>query len=819
MVRLPPPRWLAPSLPRGISAGLRICALLAALAATSLDGETIAADQQGARDGADVARRVLRGQVRSDDDSAALLRRARVTVIGTTIPPVFTDQEGRFEILVPERSYTVRITKPGFAPAQVEGTDGPDPSSPVAVRLARGAAISGSVIDGAGGPVVGARLTVRRIRDATRDHVPITVTTRSDDLGEFRVGSLAAGRYEVAVDPSGDAPAVVDGTGGATRVVPAPRPGDADPDTDLPPTAVLIRTAEEANVTVVYDRRTAESRAAAAYVAGYDAGASQAAIGATAGALRPGSRIVFRRGTAVVAGRVIDPAGRGVAGAIVRLNPVSAGMAMTAASDSGGRYQFNGVVSGAYRLSADKRGFLDGEHGQQRAGQSGAVVTLRDRQRVDRIDIGLRRGASISGIVTDPDGEPIEGLAMHAWRLEYRNGRPVTEAAGAVRRTDDRGRYRLHSLPVGTYYVVAADDPSASENMATVSRAPKAFYPGTPTVAQATPVFVDIGVDAAGADMTFSAPSTVRVSGLAMDSGSNPLNRPVVLVGSSRSGFPAPAAQMAAMRGWTFEFPHVAPGEYILQAMQYWSDVPGVSAANEFSAQPITIGEMDVSGVNVHTTPGTTVTGRIVMERGGRPPAGGHWLTIRVADPDYEPAPVLPRPWTTVFNPDLSFRISGLLGPLRISSTPALAPTVWLKAATMGGVNIAEEPALFGRRDDTNTFIDVVLADDGAEVAGRVVNGRKERVDQYVVAAFPVATEHHYGGSRYIRIVRPDERGEFRTGMLPPGDYWLVAIEAFEDAAIQDPDVVRALIDGGRRMPLATGDRVTVELPLARWRR
>lgn len=797
-----------------------MCALLAALAGTSLGGEPHADDQQGARDGAQTARRVLSGQVRSDDDSAAFLRRARVTVIGTTIPPVFTDQEGRFEVPVPERAYTVRITKPGFAPAQVEGAAGSESSPAVAVRLARGSAISGSVIDGGGGPVVGARLTVRRIRDAGRDYVPITATTRTDDLGEFRVGSLAAGRYEVAVDPSGDAPAVVEGTGGPTRVVRAPGGSDADAaSTDLPPTAVLLRTAEEASVTVVYDRRTADARAAASYVAGYEAGAAQAAIAGTLGGIRPGTRVVFRRGTAVVAGRVTDPGGRGVAGAIVRLNPVSAGMAMTAASDPGGRFQFTAVVSGSYRLSADKRGFLDGEHGQQRAGQPGVIVALRDRQRVDRIDIGLRRGASISGIVTDPDGEPMEGLAMHAWRLEYRNGRPVTDAVGAVRRTDDRGRYRLHSLPIGTYYVVAADDPSASENIAAVSRAPKAFYPGAPTVAQATPVFVDVGVDAAGADMTFAPPATVRVLGLAMDAGGNPLNRPVVLVGSSRSGFPAPAAQMAEMRGWTFEFPHVAPGEYVLQAIQYWADLPGVSAPNEFSAQPITIGEMDVSGVRVHTTAGTTVTGRVVMENGGRPPSGGNWLTVRVADPDYEPASVLPRPWTTVVNPDLSFRISGLIGPLRLSSTPALAPAVWLKTATMGGVNIAEEPALFGRRDDTNTFVDVVLADDGAEVSGRVVNGRKEPVDQYVVAAFPVATEHRYSGSRYIRIVRPDERGAFRTGMLPPGDYWLVAIEAFEDAAIQDPEVVRALIDAGRRMSLATGDKVTAELPLASWRR
>jgi hypothetical protein len=802
-----------------LRAPLRVCTATVVCAALVGSGGGIAGGQQGTRDGAELARYILRGQVQSDDDSAAFLRRARVVVVGTTIAPVFTDQEGRFEIPVPERAYSVRITKPGFAPAHIEGAGDSGPS-PIAVRLARGAAIDGYVIDGSGAPVVETRVTVRRIRDAARGQVPLTITTRTDDLGEFRVGSLPAGRYDIAVDPSGDHSPVVDTTGGPTRVVPAPGAGDAEPATfDLSPTAVEIRTAAETSVTVLYDRRASEYRAAASYAAGFEAGQAQVTLNTVIGMPSGTRRVVFRRGTAVVAGRVTDPTGRGVAGAIVRLNPLSGGAPMTAASDTAGRYQLNAVPAGAYRLVANKRGFIDGQHGQQRAGQPGTVVTLRDRQRVDRIDIGLRRGASISGMVTDPDGEPIEGLAIHAWRLEYRNGRPITEAVGAVRRTDDRGRYRLHSLPAGTYYVVAADDPTASESMAAVTRAPKAFFPGTPTVAQATPVFVDVGIDAAGIDMMFAAPATVRVSGLASDFGGNPLNRPVVLVGSSRSGFPAPAPQTAVMRGVTFEFPHVAPGEYVIQGMQYWSDVPGMDAPNEFSAQPITIGETEVAGIQVRTTPGTAVTGRIRMENRGRPLSVANWLTVRAADPDYEPASVLPRPWKTVVNPDLSFRMTGLVGPLRIATTPAFPPTVWLKTASLDGVNVAEEPVLFGRRDDPNAFLDVVLADDGAEVSGRVINGRKEPVDHYVVAAFPVAAENRHGGSRYIRIVPPDERGQFQTGMLPPGDYWLVAVESLGDEAIQDPESVSGLIQAGRRLSLAVGDRLTTELTLARWRR
>jgi hypothetical protein len=809
-----------------------LCALAGLLATSVTLERTILEAQQSSRDleqrRQDVAGdrapaelRILRGQVKADDDSAALLRRARVAVVGSTRPPVFTDENGRFEIGVPAKAFAVRITKPGFAPQQIQGAETLDPR-PIEVRLARGAAIQGHVIDGTGAPAVDARVTVRLVADTlSRGQVPVNVVTRTDDLGEFRVGSLPGGRYNIAVEAAGERGTLAEEVAAAARTRVA-RPPVADPDTAVdvpPPTIVAVRTAEQAEVTVLFDRRTADYRAATAYVAGFEDAASQAArnivIGGRGVPAIPPS-LILRRGTATVTGRVLDPHGRPMVGAIVRLNPVSpSGVARVAASDPYGMYQFPLTQAGSYRLAATKNRFLGAEYGQQRAGQPGRIVTLRDRQRVDRADIGLLPGATVTGTITDPDGEPIEGIAVHAWRLSYRSGRPITESAGVVRRTDDRGRYRLHGLQAGTYFIVAADDPSASESLLAVLRAPKLFYPGTDTIALATPVHLDGGAAAAGIDLSFAPPRSVRVAGTAIDSQGNPLNRPVVLVGSTRSGFPAPAPQVAVMKGIQFEFPNVAPGEYIIQAMQYWGDVPGAQAASEFTAERLTVGEQDVDRVDLHTEVGSTVGGRIVFEKGGRPQMRGNWLQVMAADPDFEPAAIMPRPWTTIVNPDLSFQISGLTGALRFTSTPAFPPNVWLKRVDMGGVNLADEPALFGRRDG-NSYVEVVLADDGGEISGRVVNGRKEPVASFVVAVFPVARADWYSGSRYMRIVHPDEQAQFTSGMLPPGEYWVAAVDALDDTALQDPDVLKRLSGIGRRVVLNSGSKVTTELPLAR---
>src|SRR5688500_19060130 len=74
---------------------------LVLMVSAAIPADVGTARQRTVRDGAEPPVRILRGQVKSDDDSATLLRRARVTVIGNTGQPVFTDHEGRFEIAVP----------------------------------------------------------------------------------------------------------------------------------------------------------------------------------------------------------------------------------------------------------------------------------------------------------------------------------------------------------------------------------------------------------------------------------------------------------------------------------------------------------------------------------------------------------------------------------------------------------------------------------------------------------------------------------------------------------------------------------------------
>jgi protocatechuate 3,4-dioxygenase beta subunit len=740
-----------------------------------------AAQQRPARDAEPQALRIVRGDVRADDDSAAALRRARVTVAGSTGPAVYTNQEGEFELTVPAAGNSVlRISKPGFAPAQVVVNETVD--APIAIRLPRGAAIVARVFDDFGTPAVGVDVRVRRIpAQGERGRAPIDVRIATDDLGEFRVGSLPAGSYQLAIDAQGaqDAPE---------------------------PARVSLRQGEESAVSLFYRSAAEEARRAASYVAGFEAGQRDALR------LTP-RRITFETG--VVLGRVMDLSGRPVAGAIVRLNPVSSGMARLGGTDSQGRFQIFNVGAGAYRIAATKTGLVAAEYGQDRTAQPGRIVALRDRQRLDGVDIAMPRGAVVSGFVTDPDGEPMEGLAMHVWRARYWNGRRIAEAVAdvAVRRTDDHGRYRLHGLQPGTYYVVASDDPTATSRE--VTGAPRSFYPGTPTIGEASTVTVDVGVDADAAHVVFNPARSWRVSGFAMDSEGHPLETPLVLAGSTRSGV-ATAPQVARMAGYEFAFDHVMPGSYVIHAIQKL-ELPD-RLLQEFGSQFLDVGEYDVENLRVATVKGSTVTGRILTEGDGPGRDIRFGLLVVSADPDFAPPPGQFLPWTVRLNPDRSFEVSGLSGPVRFTSTSP--PDGWfLQSVEIGGRNAADEPVTFGTPNDWRGQVPVIFSRAGGQVAGRVVNGRNEPVASYVVAAFPVDRNRWYSGSRYLRTARPDPEGRFTIGMLPPGEYWVAAVDALPDGALEDPELLAQLQEFGERVALSPDERLSRDLRLVTFRR
>ena len=146
-------------------------------------------------------------------------------------------------------------------------------------------------------------------------------------------------------------------------------------------------------------------------------------------------------GTRLGSGRVVTgtaPDVRPVRRAKVTLTAEASGRSVTTDTDSDGRYRYVGLDPGTYTLQVEKPGY----------------VTLRVRAAPDGT-VAMARGSAIEGRVTDANGDPLWGVVVAAVRATT-EGEPSEIVAQS--RTDDLGRYRVHSLGEGDYVVRVATD-------------------------------------------------------------------------------------------------------------------------------------------------------------------------------------------------------------------------------------------------------------------------------------------------------------------------------------------------------------------------
>ena len=169
---------------------------------------TLLAQNPPPRDNAQSTHRngVIRGRVLNAGHDATPIRNARVSLGRTTNDKVFTDADGRFEIEAFPGRHSLIAEKTGYARTMqvpwmeydvAEGgvVDG------VEIRMVKGAAIVGRVVDDAGEPVVGAAVNAASMRIVGAE-LQVSGTaggTWTDDRGEYRMGDLAPGRYVVSV--------------------------------------------------------------------------------------------------------------------------------------------------------------------------------------------------------------------------------------------------------------------------------------------------------------------------------------------------------------------------------------------------------------------------------------------------------------------------------------------------------------------------------------------------------------------------------------------------------------------------------------------
>src|SRR5687767_9739938 len=323
----------------------------------------------------------LRGVVTTANE--APLARVRVAVVGVAVsdPPVLTDEGGQFSIGLPDvESIRLTFTKARYAVVTQEirrSERNAREAAPLRIRMSLGGAINGRVRDRSGAPVDEAVITARRSTPPGAATQILTTTT--NDLGEFRLGGLAAGTYVISARPR------------AEFSGPSSEPEERTVNVGL--------GSEIAGLDLIVD--------------------VPARVADKPTPVRAGANASIR-------GRVVNPQGTPVAGASVQAYGSDGRTTTGAASDARGRYAIERLEAGDYRVRAFKRGFIGGRSGQAQSAvelllsdsePADALVTLRSGQAADGIDVTMVRGSAITGTVFDEFGEPVPGVAISVFAL------------------------------------------------------------------------------------------------------------------------------------------------------------------------------------------------------------------------------------------------------------------------------------------------------------------------------------------------------------------------------------------------------------------
>jgi hypothetical protein len=302
-----------------------------------------------------------------------------------------------------------------------------------------------------------------------------------------------------------------------------------------------------------------------------------------------------------IKGRVVDDAGRPLAGASVILAPAGdfhSEDRQTVRTSEEGRFSFDPVADMPYTIVVE--GFESSDTREYHL--PGDDVTIR-----------VEKGGVITGRVTSADGEPLVGLQVVARCVGAKSGNPPLaffNELSRTRLTDDRGIYRFWGLQPAAYVVSAG--PARHEVITAYDDDSPTYYPSS-TLGSATRLELSNGQELTGIDISYRGYSGHAISGT-VQSGMPPggvqqgyCNVTLSpLGGDDLDSVYLPAGQSSG----PFAFSRVSEGEYVVVAVA--NSRNGVSALSPPRA--VSVKGADVTRIDLKLLPLGSLSGRISLQ-------------------------------------------------------------------------------------------------------------------------------------------------------------------------------------------------------------
>ncbi len=491
-------------------------------------------------------------------------------------------------------------------------------------------------------------------------------------------------------------------------------------------------------------------------------------------------------------------------------------MEAVAYSDANGAFGFSAVPGGSYYICARYRGYGRACYGgANEPGRPVPELTLANGQSRRDILLAMLPEGSVSGTVTDADGDPVPNAQIQLLRPIYER-RTLHWRPGASASTNDRGEYHLSFVMPGEYRVSATRGYQiATRTQPDITNGQKQpdevyalqFYPGAASVDAGASLTLTAGTDLKGIDFNLSTVPQVALSGKVevpaelREAGSIS----VVLVPTSSAVRSEQVTSVASPPDFRFGL-NTVPGRYRLV-------VTSRGDSDYRSVQTIEVGS-SAEEITVPLTEGTPLSGKLQLQGAGAKEAGPYRVELVSGDD----IPFQGEPPTAEVAADGSFTFDSVVpGTWDINVQP-IPDGAYIKAMRLGEQDVLTEDMAL--KAGTRPPLDIVLSMSGAVVSGNVMEipaPAEKAVKHDGRAMVLLAPEGKWEGVlSFYQMAASDNHGHYEFKSVTPGKYRLFAFDQMQGQEYWKPGFLTPFQAGGTELQAGEGARIVTDTTLVR---